>query len=188
MKIAVIGAFCSGKSTALKVLEKMKIKTFKADDINAELLERADIVSKLKEKFSDAFTDGKVDKAKLRDILYSTKENYKQITDILTVEVVKEIKKIMKSSKGDIAIEMPLINEELLDEFDIVMNIHAEPEDRAKFLKKRGIDKAMAKKIMSFQIDPDDYIDYATCNIFNPGDYEVLEYTIRFSLSKMLGM
>ena len=138
MKIAVIGGIGAGKSTALDILKSYNFETYEADEINREKLEREDIQEQLLQEFPDAFVDGKLDKSKLRDIIFSTKETYDKATEILTVEVKREIRDILNTTTVDTAVGMPLIDEELLNMFDYVMCIDADEELRLKFLKKRG--------------------------------------------------
>ena len=82
---------------------------------------------------------------------------------------------------------MPLIDEELLNMFDYVMCIDADEELRLKFLKKRGMDAKTAKRIMSFQPEDVDYMDYADWVIDNSGKKHSLENLIYFFLSKFCG-
>mgnify|MGYP000311012327 CR=1 FL=1 len=187
MKIAVIGGIGAGKSTALDILKSYNFETYDADEINREILEREDIQEQLLQEFPDAFVDGKLDKTKLRDIIFSSKETYDKATEIITVEVKREIREILNTTTVDTAVEMSLIDEELLNMFDYIMCIDADEELRLKFLKKRGMDAETAKKIMSFQPEDVDYMDYADWVIDNSGKKRSLENLIYFFLVRFCG-
>ena len=67
MKVAVTGGIGAGKSEFMRAVKELGIRTYSADEINAELLRDKRYIEKLSEAFPLAVKDGKVDKAALRE-------------------------------------------------------------------------------------------------------------------------
>ena len=178
MKIAVIGGIGSGKSTALKIFNKNKYETYEADEINRTTIQRHDVQDKLKQEFPEAFVDGVLNKLKLRDCIFNSKEAHNKAINIITQETKNEILKIIKTNIGDLVLEMPLIDQTILVQFDYIICIEASEEFRLKFLQARGIDSDIAKKIMSFQPTSDEYKTNANQVIYNTEDTNALENKI----------
>lgn len=187
MKIAVIGGIGSGKSTALKIFNKHKYKTYEADEINRTILERQNVQARLKQEFPEAFIDGVLNKLKLRDCIFNSKEAHNKATDIITQETKNEILKILKANTDDLVLEMPLIDQTILAQLDYIICIEASEELRLKFLQARGIDSDIAKKIMSFQPTSDEYKTNANQVIYNTGDTKALENKIEEFILSITG-
>lgn len=187
MKIGVIGGIGSGKSTALKIFNKHKYTTYEADEINRTILKREDIQNKLKQEFSEAFINGKLNKFKLREYIFSSQHAYNKATTIITQETKKEILNILKSNTEDLVIEMPLIDKALLAKFDYIVCIDASEDCRLQFLEARGIDKDTAKKIMSFQPSNEEYKTNAKLVISNSADANALENNIEDFITNKIG-
>lgn len=187
MKIAVIGGIGSGKSTALKIFNKHKYKTYEADEINRITIQRSDIQDKLKQEFPNAFVNGVLDKLKLREYIFNSKDEYNKATNIITQKTKEEIFKILKSNTEDLVLEMPLIDQSILAQFDYTLCIDTSEELRFKFLQGRGINADIAKKIMSFQPTSDEYKTNANQVIYNTEDTNALENKIEEFITNTIG-
>lgn len=187
MKIAVIGGIGSGKSTALKIFNKHKYKTYEADEINRTILEKQNVQARLKQEFPEAFIDGVLNKLKLRDCIFNSKEAHNKATDIITQKTKEEIFKMLKKNMDDLVVEMPLIDKTLLSQFDYTLCIDASEELRLKFLQARDIDSDIAKKIMSLQPTSDEYKTNANQVIYNTGDTKALENKIEEFILSITG-
>ena len=71
MKVAVTGGIGAGKSEFMRAVKELGIRTYSADEINAELLRDKRYIEKLSEAFPLAVKDGKVDKSVLREEVFS---------------------------------------------------------------------------------------------------------------------
>lgn len=187
MKIAVIGGIGSGKSTALKIFNKHKYKTYEADEINRTSIQRPDVQEKLRQEFPNAFVNGVLDKLKLRDYIFNSKEAHNKARNIITQKTKEEILKILKSNTEDLVLEMPLIDQSILAQFDYTLCIEASEELRFKFLQGRGINADIAKKIMSFQPTSNEYKTNANQVIYNTGDTKALENKIEEFILSITG-
>ena len=71
MKVAVTGGIGAGKSEFMRAVKELGIRTYSADEINAELLRDKRYIEKLSAAFPLAVKDGKVDKVALREEVFS---------------------------------------------------------------------------------------------------------------------
>ena len=65
------GGIGAGKSEFMRAVKELGIRTYSADEINAELLRDKRYIEKLSEAFPLAVKDGKVDKSVLREEVFS---------------------------------------------------------------------------------------------------------------------
>lgn len=80
MKVAVTGGIGAGKSEFMRAVKELGIRTYSADEINAELLRDKRYIEKLSAAFPLAVKDGKVDKTALREEVFSDEKKRKRLT------------------------------------------------------------------------------------------------------------
>lgn len=167
MKVAVTGGIGAGKSEFMRAVKELGIKTYSADEINAELLRDKRYIEKLSAAFPLAVKDGKVDKAALREDVFSDEKKRKTLNALAHPEIRRKIEEIT----GDAVIEVPLLFESgMTDLFDRVIVVTASEDARInRIVSTRNISKDLAKNIIKNQTTDDERIKRADYVAINDG-------------------
>lgn len=190
-KIALTGGIGSGKSTALKVLERAGYKTLSSDQIVSELYQKRSVKNKLKTLFPTAVKGvlfPKIDRAKISAEVFNDKNKHKQLTELITPLVLDQIKKRTAKLKAHVFVEVPLLFEcSYQNEFDGVMVITRTHDARVKSVKSRSnlTEEQVLSRIKN-QVDYDkiDLSPYAV--IQNDGDTKALEQKVLHTAKSIL--
>ena len=167
MKVAVTGGIGAGKSEFMRAVKELGIRTYSADEINAELLRDKGYIEKLSEAFPLAVKDGKVDKSVLREEVFSDEKKRKTLNALAHPEIRRKIEEIT----GDAVIEVPLLFESgMTDLFDRVIVVTAGEDARInRIVSTRNISKDLAKNIIKNQTTDDERIKRADYVAINDG-------------------
>ena len=167
MKVAVTGGIGAGKSEFMRAVKELGIRTYSADEINAELLRDKRYIEKLSEAFPLAVKDGKVDKSVLREEVFSDEKKRKTLNALAHPEIRRKIEEIT----GDAVIEVPLLFESgMTDLFDRVIVVTAGEDARInRVVSTRNISKDLAKNIIKNQATDDERIKLADYVAINDG-------------------
>ncbi|MDY5658527.1 MAG: dephospho-CoA kinase [Eubacteriales bacterium] len=167
MKVAVTGGIGAGKSEFMRAVKELGIRTYSADEINAELLRDKRYIEKLSEAFPLAVKDGKVDKSVLREEVFSDEKKRKTLNALAHPEIRRQIEEIT----GDAVIEVPLLFESgMTDLFDRVIVVTADEDARInRVVSTRNISKDLAKNIIKNQTTDDERIKRADYVAINDG-------------------
>ena len=167
MKVAVTGGIGAGKSEFMRAVKELGIRTYSADEINAELLRDKRYIEKLSEAFPLAVKDGKVDKSVLREEVFSDEKKRKTLNALAHPEIRRQIEEIT----GDAVIEVPLLFESgMTDLFDRVIVVTADEDARInRVVSTRNISKDLAKNIIKNQATDDERIKLADYVAINDG-------------------
>lgn len=167
MKVAVTGGIGAGKSEFMRAVKELGIRTYSADEINAELLRDKRYIEKLSEAFPLAVKDGKVDKSVLREEVFSDEKKRKTLNALAHPEIRRKIEEIT----GDAVIEVPLLFESgMTDLFDRVIVVTAGEDVRInRIVSTRNISKDLAKNIIKNQATDDERIKLADYIAINDG-------------------
>lgn len=167
MKVAVTGGIGAGKSEFMRAVKELGIRTYSADEINAELLRDKGYIEKLSASFPFAVKDGKVDKAALREEVFSNEKKRKMLNALAHPEIRRKIEEIT----GDAVIEVPLLFESgMTDLFDRVIVVTAGEDARInRIVSTRNISKDLAKNIIKNQATDDERIKLADYVAINDG-------------------
>ena len=167
MKVAVTGGIGAGKSEFMRAVKELGIRTYSADEINAELLRDKRYIEKLSEAFPLAVKDGKVDKSVLREEVFSDEKKRKTLNALAHPEIRRKIEEIT----GDAVIEVPLLFESgMTDLFDRVIVVTAGEDVRInRIVSTRNISKDLAKNIIKNQATDDERIKRADYVAINDG-------------------
>lgn len=167
MKVAVTGGIGAGKSEFMRAVKELGIRTYSADEINAELLRDKRYIEKLSEAFPLAVKDGKVDKSVLREEVFSDEKKRKTLNALAHPEIRRQIEEIT----GDAVIEVPLLFESgMTDLFDRVIVVTAGEDVRInRIVSIRNISKDLAKNIIKNQTTDDERIKRADYVAINDG-------------------
>lgn len=167
MKVAVTGGIGAGKSEFMRAVKELGIRTYSADEINAELLRDKRYIEKLSEAFPLAVKDGKVDKSVLREEVFSDEKKRKTLNALAHPEIRRKIEEIT----GDAVVEVPLLFESgMTDLFDRVIVVTAGEDVRInRIVSTRNISKDLAKNIIKNQATDDERIKLADYVAINDG-------------------
>ena len=167
MKVAVTGGIGAGKSEFMRAVKELGIRTYSADEINAELLRDKGYIEKLSASFPFAVKDGKVDKSVLREEVFSDEKKRKTLNALAHPEIRRQIEEIT----GDAVIEVPLLFESgMTDLFDRVIVVTAGEDVRInRIVSTRNISKDLAKNIIKNQTTDDERLKRADYVAINDG-------------------
>lgn len=167
MKVAVTGGIGAGKSEFMRAVKELGIRTYSADEINAELLRDKRYIEKLSATFPLAVKDGKVDKSVLREEVFSDEKKRKTLNALAHPEIRRKIEEIT----GDAVVEVPLLFESgMTDLFDKVIVVTAGEDVRInRIVSTRNISKDLAKNIIKNQATDDERIKRADYVAINDG-------------------
>lgn len=167
MKVAVTGGIGAGKSEFMRAVKELGIRTYSADEINAELLRDKRYIEKLSAAFPFAVKDGKVDKSVLREEVFSDEKKRKTLNALAHPEIRRQIEEIT----GDAVVEVPLLFESgMTDLFDRVIVVTAGEDVRInRIVSTRNISKDLAKNIIKNQTTDDERLKRADYVAINDG-------------------
>jgi dephospho-CoA kinase len=101
MIIGVTGLFGSGKTFVSGIFAKYGYRIINADKIGHALLNKEDVRDKVTGKFGTALlTKGKIDRRKLKDIVFYDHKKLKQLNRIMHPLIIDKIERMIKKSKN----------------------------------------------------------------------------------------
>ena len=143
IKIAITGSIASGKTTASKILSRGRGPLFSADDTVKKLYYNNNFRRLLAKKFDIKEIDLK---KLLKKKIFKNKNNIKILEKIIHPKVRKEMKKFtaLHRKKSKLFYEIPLLIENnLMNYFDIIIFIKAKKKLRLKRFKAKGGDRKL---------------------------------------------
>jgi dephospho-CoA kinase len=138
IKIGITGSIASGKTTASKILSRRRGPLFSADDTVKKFYNNNNFKRLLAKKFNIKETNLK---NLLKKKIFINKNNIKKLERIIHPKVRKEMKKFTfaHKKKNQLFYEIPLLIENnLMNYFDIIIFIKAKKKLRLKRFKAKG--------------------------------------------------
>ena len=180
--ISITGTSGSGKTTISEILNKNdKIKVINADKIAKNLTNKeSKYLLEIKEEFKDSdiiLDDGNLNRSKLANLIYNSKENLKKLNEItfrnLIPEIIYEIENVTERIQI-VVIDAPLLLEAKLDKYcDYTIAVLAPEVLKIRRICKRdNISEEVAKSRLSIQQTDEFYeknSDYIIINDENTG-------------------
>ena len=192
MILGLTGGIASGKSTVSNIFKKYGIYIADADKIAKELGNRKDVIDEIGEKISKTVIDknGSVDRAKLKEIVFSDKSKLEILNKIYHPKIREEFKKIkLNSSKNDIIIfDVPLLFETgmyTLCDKNILVYVNEDIQIE-RLIARDGITKELSKKIIDSQMSLDEKKSKSDILIENNDSLEELEKKVEMVYKKIL--
>lgn len=185
MIIGLTGGIASGKSTVSNILKSFGIKTADADVTAKEISEREDVIQEMTEIFGKEILgeDGKLDRAKLKEMVFSDKNKLSALNKLIHPKVKEEFKKIKENAaKNDIIIfDIPLLFESGMDKMcDKIILVFVDRETQIKRMFERdGISEKLAVKIIDAQMSLEEKMKKSDIHINNNGTLEELEKKVK---------
>jgi len=192
--LGLTGPTGAGKSTVAAFFEKKGFAVINADETAKYVRENS---PEVKRALADAFgqdliTDGSVDRKKLAQRAFSSKESTEKLNAILLPPIADEIRRRALSLKKDgaraVILDAPLLFEAGLEGLcDLTVAVLAEREMRlARIIERDGLSKDSAESRMAAQHDDSFYSSRADRVIRNGGNEQELLSSLE-SIEKELG-
>jgi len=163
MIIGITGVFGSGKTKVAELFAKYGYKHINADKIGHELLNKKQIKNKAKKEFGKSIlTKNKIDRKKLKKIVFYNDKKLIKLNKIIHPFIIKEIKNKVKKNKnivvdGALLIEAKALN--LVDKL-IVVKINKK-EQLKRILEKKKYNKKEINNIIRSQLSQKEKLKYA---------------------------
>ncbi len=194
--IGMTGGIGSGKSEALKIFESLNIKVIDLDNIAKEITDTShQAIQEIKLVFGDAIfdKDNRLDRKKLREIIFSEKDQKINLEKILHPKILEEVMKRLNvlSNESYVVIDIPLLFE--TNQYTSLISrslvIDCKIDDQIERVKKRdGIDTSVIQSIIEQQVGRNYRIERADDVVVNDGSIEKLEESIKALHKKYLNL
>ncbi|MGP1485702.1 MAG: dephospho-CoA kinase [Campylobacter sp.] len=186
----VTGSIGSGKSTFVTLLCKYGYDVIDADLIAHKQLElsKSEVVAKFGSEILDE--NGKIDRKKLGNIVFSNGEKLKILESVLHTKIAQDIMKnceILEAKKKPYFVDIPLYFERLGEyKFKNVVVVYA-PKNLliSRIIKRNSLAYDEALRRVELQIDIEEKAKMADFVIDNSQNLENLQHQIRQFLGKI---
>jgi len=140
MIIGITGSFGSGKTTVAKMFASLGAYVIDADKVYHSLIrQRGRCYKKIVAHFGkDILAErGRIDKAKLGKIVFKDVSKLRLLDSVTHPEIIKEIKRIVRSKKGRVIIDAPLLIESsFYKEADRIILVANKKEEQVKRIRE----------------------------------------------------
>jgi len=183
LRVGLTGGIGAGKSTVSAFFAQLGAKIISSDMIAQQLLDRNDIQEQLIKIFGESVVkSGITDRKYLSEQVFLDPALRLKLEALIHPEVRKEVELAFSQVADDeIAInEVPLLFEvDLVDNYDFVISVLAEKEERLKRAQARGLSRADAVARMSVQVEDKERISKSDFIIKNDGDLDALSMQVK---------
>ena len=163
-KIGITGSIGTGKTTIAKIFALFKIPIFDADREIKIILEKKEVIQKLKNIWPLVVKKRYIDKLKLREIIFSNIDQKKKLEKLLYPYLEIELNKFEENNyKENILVyDVPLIYETKSEKkYDKILLAHCDIKvQRERVLTRDKISDSLFKKIVSSQLSFNDKIKF----------------------------
>ena len=170
--IGLTGGIASGKSVAAEMLRSAGAEIVDADVISKEVAESKEVAAILTEKFPSATVGGKIDRRKLREIVFSSETERKKLESVLHPLIKREAKRAIDESTSKITVLVaPLLFEAGFDDLaDLTVTVSCSDGERIRRLKERdNISEELACKMIKAQLSDGERERRANYTLRNDG-------------------
>lgn len=184
-KIAVCGGIGTGKSEVMKILASKGYDVLSMDEINKELLSNSEYIDLIAGNFPDVVLDGVIDKKALKKVIFNDENKRLLLNNLSHNRILNIFKQYNFNEKKYLFVEVPLIIESnTVGMFDKLWAVRSSKTVRvARIMKRDGVSKEFAKKILSIQNKEEMVYSIANAIILNNGDVDKLHIEIEKQLS-----
>lgn len=194
--IGMTGGIGSGKSEALKIFKSLNIKVIDLDNISKKITDTShQAIQEIKIVFGDTIfdKDNQLDRKKLKEIIFSEKNQKINLEKILHPKILEEVMKRLNvlSHESYVVIDIPLLFE--TNQYTSLISrslvIDCKVNDQIERVKKRdGIDTSVIQSIIEQQVGRNYRIEKADDVVVNDGSIEKLEESIKELHKKYLNL
>lgn len=159
-KIGITGSIGTGKTTIASMFAKFSIPIFDADKEIKKILTRREIKRKIITIWPTVLRKNKIDKHKLKNIIFSNQEDKQKLERILYPFLKKELKKFenVNNEKKILAYDVPLIYETNSEnDYDLILLANCnEKLQKQRVIARDKISNSLFEKIIKSQLSFDD--------------------------------
>jgi len=182
MIIGLTGGIAAGKSTVARILASLGAYIINADKIGHNILEKnKNAYNDVIDEFGEIIVknNGKIDRKKLGEIVFSDKDKLKKLENITHPYIIEEIKYETKEKIKDyhhLVLDVPLLFETGLENIvDITWVVVCSYEKQIERIAKRdGLSREEAKKRIASQMETSQKVKLADFVIYNNGNKKEL--------------
>ena len=187
MLVGLTGGFGCGKSTVLKLFERLGATVLSADSIVHDLLKRAEVRDSIVDMFGPGILlGGEIDRKKLSKKVFSDETERKKLEKLLHPLVLETIEQTCKKAANltctpeIITVEIPLLFEAGFDKgMDAVVVVRAESDVVRKRLREKGFSDEDIRVRAAAQFPVDEKASRADYVIDNSGSLDDTERQVR---------
>jgi len=190
--VGVTGSFASGKSAATTLFKKQGAVVFDADVSARGALEKGKPAYRAVVKLFGGKIlgkNGQIDRAALAKRVFSNPKELKTLGILVHPAVIMDALEIMdrtKKKKGILVLDVPLLFESKMDNLaDFTVLVKAPAKATLARASQRGVDAALAKKILAAQWPPEKKAKLADYVIENASTLADLEKKVKETAAKI---
>lgn len=179
--IGLTGGVASGKSEASAYLEKLGAQIVDADKIAREAVELPEIRRRMKESWPAVFDGDNLDRAALRRIVFSSREERERLNGILHPTIVNRILRTVEACEAPVCVVVaPLLIEAGLHQMvDEVWVVDAPEETQiSRLIGRDNVSREDALLLLASQLPAQERLAHANRIIDNSGTPEQMRARI----------
>ncbi len=175
--LALTGSIGTGKSTVVKLLKAHGVRIFDCDEYVANLYNQESFVQELSNMF---FAGRSFQKSELLKVIMEDKKQREKLNNVVHPLVFAELKRL----DDDILVDIPLLFESQSEHFfsKIIVVYCSKDKQVARLIKREGVSKAEALKLIEMQEDIEKKALVADIVIDNNGTIKELESEVKEKL------
>lgn len=177
--LGITGGSGSGKSQVCKLLASMGVHIIDADEVGHQITSREDVLREIEVEFGKEFIkeDGTLDRKKLGQVVFSSKEALETLNVITHKKIFDEIEKELQASNSEIvAIDAAVLKKTKLKNLcDFIVAVVAPQNQRvSRIMQRDGLSEERAIDRINSQPGDAEYAHGVDFVILNNGNVENL--------------
>ena len=163
MVLGITGGIATGKTAVSNILQEMGFDIIDMDIISREVIKLQEIVKMLTKKFgTDILTNGSIDRKKLRNAVFDSREKVDKLDSIMHPAIIKiskeKIEQLKDMKKKLIIVVIPLLFEVNLEYLaDKILLVAASREKQTeRIIKRDNTNRTDAENIINSQMSLDE--------------------------------
>ncbi len=186
--IAIIGEIGSGKSSVIKIIEKLGYRVIVSDEINKMLIGNLNYRRLLKSLFPDCFDGETLDKSKLRMKIVNSSEARYQLNNLAHPIIMGIINRKIEEMDDVVFVEISAPSENNIRDFDECILVTANKYVRLlRIMNRDNVSKNEAMSIIEMQEEMFNRINTEHCFVIsNDFDMEHLRQQVSNIVTKIV--
>lgn len=163
MVLGITGGIATGKTAVSNILQEMGFDIIDMDIISREVIKLPEIIEMLTKEFgTDILTNGSIDRKKLRNAVFDSREKVDKLDSIMHPAIIKiskeKIKELKDMKKKLIVVVIPLLFEVNLEYLaDKILLVAASREKQTeRIIKRDNTNRTDAENIINSQMSLDE--------------------------------
>ena len=177
-KIGITGSIGTGKTTIANIFALFNIPIFDADHEIKKILDEKKTIRQLKKIWPSVIKKNRIDKFKLKTIIFSNNYEKKKLEKLLYPYLERELKKFdtVNYKENILVYDVPLIYETRSEKkYDLVLLAHCDLlKQRERVLKRDKISNSLFKNIIASQLSFNEKIKFKPHIIYTDSKFFIL--------------